>query len=121
MLEQLRAAIVDLRGRGIALQLAAGELVREVLSGVQVLEEAGDGLEVVVFEVDATVWRRGLRRDGADEERRLYQQGLMRCEFGLGVVAADEEGDDWVFEEAGGGRCGRLARFFFFFNFLSFV
>lgn len=42
--QQLRAAVVDLRRRGIGFEGSAGELVREVFARVEVFEHAGDGV-----------------------------------------------------------------------------
>ena len=55
MLEQLRAVLVNRGGRGIGGESAVGEFGGEIFARVEVFEEAADGLEVGVWEVDAVV------------------------------------------------------------------
>jgi hypothetical protein len=53
VLEQLVARVVDLGQAGVGLEDAlAGDLAGEVLAGVEVLEEAADGVDVVVEELN---------------------------------------------------------------------
>jgi hypothetical protein len=53
VLEQLDARVVDGRDRGVVLERPlAGNLAREVLARVEELEEAADGVKVLVGELD---------------------------------------------------------------------
>lgn len=97
MFQQLRAAVVDLRRRGIGFEGSAGELVREVFARVEVFEHAGDGVQVVVDEFDARVAR---RRELLGEEGGLGEKSSVRHKEGLRIPAADEEFDHGGFEVA---------------------
>ena len=53
MPEELVAIVVDVRERGVRLEVSLpGELLGEVVAGVEVLEEGADAVEVLVREVD---------------------------------------------------------------------
>jgi len=55
MLEELDARVVDLGERRVHLECPlAGDLFGEVLAGIEELEEAADGVDVFVTEVDLT-------------------------------------------------------------------
>lgn len=58
MLEQLVARLVDIGRRGVVLEIPRPDnLAREVVPRVEELEEASDGVEIFVDEVDAPVLR----------------------------------------------------------------
>lgn len=53
MLEELLAALIDLRDGRVGLENArAGDLLGEVLAGVEELEEAADGVDILFIELD---------------------------------------------------------------------
>ena len=55
VLEKLVAGLVDGRGGRVGLQVARGELVGEVFARVEIFEEAGCRVQVVVLEVDGAL------------------------------------------------------------------
>lgn len=56
VLEELVAGLVDEGRGGVALEVAgAGDLAGEVVACVEELEEAADGVEVFVYEVDSAL------------------------------------------------------------------
>jgi hypothetical protein len=72
----------------------AGDEAREVLVGVEVLEEGANGIDVVVGEGNNTLGRGGRGGEGGTgfgEPGRFHEQRKMRAE---GVIA-DLDGDDW--------------------------
>lgn len=96
MLQQLTSVVIDLRRRRIRFE-AGGKLVREVFAGVEVLKEAGNGVEVIVDQLNALVI------GGSEllrEKWRLAEQSFMRCEEGLSFAATDQEFDHRRFEVA---------------------
>lgn len=97
MFQQLRAVVVDLRHRGIGFEGSARKFVREVFARVEVLEEAGYGIYVVVDEFNTRVPRGG---ELLREERRLGEESFVRHKEGLRIAAADEEFDHGGFEVA---------------------
>lgn len=124
VLEELVAGVVDGGGGGVVLEDAlAGELLGEVLSGVEEFEEAAYSVDVLLGEVDlaglvwsvsdpmlcvpvptyASIVYKALADFG--EVRALSQQSLMRSKAGGSFGGTDRQVDDWAHQEA--DECGR--------------
>ena len=89
MAEESDAIVVGLGDRGVEFHGCAGGEGGEVVGFVEVFEDGGGGVDVVVGEVDASgcraVWK---LRAGVGEEGRLCEEALMRGEgggFGAGA------------------------------------
>ena len=117
VLQQLVAALVDFRCIGVLLEVAsAGYLAWEVVAGVEELEEASDGIEILVNEVNSALlvthisigsrrWEESAHGDfvaelGASvcEPWALHQQSLVRSQQSLLVALANQEPDDWTLQ-----------------------
>lgn len=124
VLEELVAGVVDGRGSWIVFEDAlTGELLGEVLSGVEEFEKAAYSIDVLVGKVDlaglawsvdgstphaackthASVVNEAL----ADfcKVRTLSQQSLMRSKASRCFGRANRQADDWAHQEA--DECGR--------------
>jgi hypothetical protein len=56
VLEKLITSLINERGRGVALEIAAaGDFAREVVTCIEEFEEAADGIQVFVYKVDSTL------------------------------------------------------------------
>jgi hypothetical protein len=71
VLEELFAGVVDGGDGGVGFEVAAaGDLSGEVFARVEIFEEAGDGLDVIVEEFYATGLHGGSQSTGSDTRRK---------------------------------------------------